>query len=55
MEVDVFTSSVAYADESIGALPTFPVPVSYPDAATMVLLPLEPPLYEAQVTLPCPC
>ncbi|KAL0048241.1 hypothetical protein WJX82_010870 [Trebouxia sp. C0006] len=49
MEVDYFTPYGAYADDAIGPLPTFPVPVSYPMAATMALLPLQPPLYETQV------
>ncbi|KAA6418817.1 MAG: hypothetical protein FRX49_11174 [Trebouxia sp. A1-2] len=49
MEVDYFMPDGAYADDAIGPLPTFPVPVSYPQAATMALLPLQPPLYEAQV------
>lgn len=58
MEVDNFTPDGAFADNAIGPLPTFPVPVSYPVAATMALLPLQPPLYEAQVlhcaALRCP-
>lgn len=55
MEVDYFMPDGAYADDAIGPLPTFPVPVSYPQAATMALLPLQPPLYEAQVLdPPCP-
>ncbi len=52
MEVDYFTPYGAYADDAIGPLPTFPVPVSYPMAATMALLPLQPPLYETQVLDP---
>ena len=60
MEVDYFTPYGAYEDDAFGPLPTFPVPVSYPMAATMALLPLQPPLYEAQAldppypALPCP-
>ena len=51
--MDIFTPDGAYADEAVGPLPTLPVPVSYPQSATMVLLPLEPPLYASEVTPLC--
>ena len=44
------TPDGAVADAAIGSLPTLPMPVNYPQFNSMVLLPLEPPLYQTQVS-----
>ena len=49
MQALYFTTNGASVDKAIGALPSLPVPVSYPQYNSAVLLPLQGPNYSAQV------
>ena len=49
MQALYFTPNGASADKAIGALPSLPVPVNYPQYNSAVLLPLQGPQYSAQV------
>ena len=49
MQALYFTANGASADKAIGALPSLPVPVNYPQYNSAVLLPLQGPQYSAQV------
>ena len=51
MEALFFTADGASLDEAVGPLPELPIPVNYPQYSSLVLLPLEPPAYAAQVRL----
>lgn len=51
MEALYFTPTGAIADSAVGDLPDLTLPVSYPQYASLALLPLQPPLYETQVNV----
>ena len=49
MDALLLTPSGASRDESIGLLPTLPVPVNYPQYSSAALLPLQGPNYATRV------
>ena len=55
MDVLFFGPYGAMRDDATGLLPTFPIPVTYPQSAGFTLLPLEAPDYKAVVSLTRRC
>ena len=53
MDALFFTPTGAARDDSIGLLPTLPVPVNYPQYNSAVLLPLQGPDYSTKVKSNC--
>ena len=53
MDALFFTPTGAARDNSIGLLPTLPVPVNYPQYNSAVLLPLQGPDYSTKVKSHC--
>ena len=51
MDVLFFGPYGATRDDATGLLPTFPVPVTYPQTAGFTLMPLEAPDYKAVVSI----
>ena len=51
MEALFLEGDGATADDAVGPLPTLPVPVNYPQWASLALLPLQGPDYQTQVGL----
>ena len=49
MQALYFTPNGASVDMAIGALPSLPVPVNYPQYNSIAMLPLEGPQYSTQV------
>lgn len=50
MEALFMDPSGASADNGVGPLPNLPYPVNFPQQGSLVLLPLQGPKYEAQVS-----